>query len=143
MSVHEDSDSDSEVNKNEPVESSVAVQSLENIYASIRAAHENRIGAITLSDCKTAKDHYNTLQASIDGIMTKKEISISQEAIDAYQFLRRVLDIQSQKGSFSFDGSIALYEQLSLLEKWVNQNKSPSLKLKELKNAKKENRSRK
>ena len=67
----------------------------------------------------------------------KKISSFDECVIDALQFLIGCCNLQNSSSAFTFDGAIFLFEKLEILENWINEHKSPKIKLQEMKQKKK------
>ena len=114
-----------------PVKEAISV-----IYENLGVA-QARTGAFTLKDCKALRDHKDHLHKCVD------DGSVDKEGSEAFQFLSKALDVQQSKGVFSIDGAITLLEKLEVVEKWIQDNKSASMKLQEAKDKLKEERKKK
>ncbi len=131
-----DSDNEGPIGIEVKTNTSPVKEAISVIYENLGNA-QSRTGAFTLADCRTLRNNKDHLLKVVD------DVSVDKETTEAFQFFSRALEAQQSKGVFTLDGSIMLLEKLELLEKWIADHKSASMKLEEAKEAKKAERNRK
>jgi len=105
---------------------------LNNIYNNVNAAQQLR-GVFTMKDCRdflNAKKELLTFLTNITSLSNGKDLVCEdQKIIDSFAIMVEGCNVQQKTGIFSIEGSVDLLTSIENIEKVIEDNLDPSIKM--------------
>jgi hypothetical protein len=116
---------------------------LAELYQSLKVdGYENPrcAGMFTPKQIREVRDSNNCLLLALQQHAEGKLTYVDDETIYAYKLLALTLERFNTKTCFNFDGTIKLFECIELLGEFIEEHKTPALKMEELQKSQKDAR---